>query len=237
MRDGTREDTTVSVQIEELKRAILALPFVTKLTPVRAHNGHGDGWEVSLRYSDCEEYDNCGKKPESPVQISSRHPTEFAWLQEILQRLQDRHVDCAEALTKKAAADAQTTATVSADTPRVLEAMMLFQQAKKHEQGTQDRAKAALDQMKASKKVALETEKDNDPAQKELQELQWVTSLIIVVRLYAFKNGALLRSALAKTFQLHRKVRWTRWSILTWVLWDGLRTGVLEIVLLLSKSL
>ena len=29
----------------------------------------------------------------------------------------------------------------------------------------------------------------------------------------------------------------TRWSILTWGLWDGLRTGVLENVLLLSKTL
>ena len=54
------------------------------------------------------------------------------------------------------------------------------------------------------------------------------TSLIIVVRLHAFKNGALLRSALAKTFQLHRKVRRARWSILAWGLWDGLRTGVAE---------
>ena len=43
MSDGTRWDTTTSVQIEELKRAIRALPFVTKLSPVRAHNGHGDG--------------------------------------------------------------------------------------------------------------------------------------------------------------------------------------------------
>jgi hypothetical protein len=47
MSDGTREDTTASVQIEELKRAIRALPFVTKLSPVRAHNGHVDGWGVS----------------------------------------------------------------------------------------------------------------------------------------------------------------------------------------------
>ncbi len=46
MSDGTREDTTVSVQIEEFKRAIRALSFVTKLSPVREHNGHGDGWGV-----------------------------------------------------------------------------------------------------------------------------------------------------------------------------------------------
>jgi hypothetical protein len=41
---GTREDTTVSVQIEEIKRDIRTVPFVTKLSPVRAHEGHGDGW-------------------------------------------------------------------------------------------------------------------------------------------------------------------------------------------------
>ncbi len=35
----------------------------------------------------------------------------------------------------------------------------------------QDRAKAAQDQVKVVKKVALETEKDNDAAQKEVQEL------------------------------------------------------------------
>ena len=42
--DGTREDTTMFVQIEEAKSAIRALPFVTKLSPVGAHNGHGAGW-------------------------------------------------------------------------------------------------------------------------------------------------------------------------------------------------
>jgi len=56
----------------------------------------------------------------------------------------------------------------------VLQAMMLFQQAKKNAQAAQDRAKAAQDQVKAAKKVALEAEKDNDAAQKELQELQRV---------------------------------------------------------------
>jgi hypothetical protein len=44
MSDGNREDTTMLVQIEVVKRAIRALPFVTKLSPVRAHNGHGAGW-------------------------------------------------------------------------------------------------------------------------------------------------------------------------------------------------
>ena len=59
------------------------------------------------------------------------------------------------------------------------------------------------------------------------------TSLIIVVRLHAFKTAAQLLSALAQKFQLRRKARRSRWSILDWGLWDGLLNGVLEIVLLL----
>ena len=120
MSDGNREDTTASVQIEEIKCAIRALPFVTKLSPVRAHKSHGAGWGVSLTCSACEEYDSCGKKQEPPVQVSSVHPTELACLQELLKRLQDRHVDCAEAVVKKAAADAVSAATVSPDTPNVM---------------------------------------------------------------------------------------------------------------------
>jgi hypothetical protein len=67
--------------------------------------------------------DSCGKKQEPPVQVSSVHPTELAFLQELLKRLQDRHVDCAEAVAKKAAADAASAATVSQDIPNVLQAM------------------------------------------------------------------------------------------------------------------
>jgi hypothetical protein len=56
------------------------------------------------------------------------------------------------------------------------------------------------------------------------------TSLIIVVRLHAFKNSVQFLSALAEKFQLHRKARRDLWIILVWDLWDGLRTGVLETV-------
>jgi hypothetical protein len=110
MSDGNREDTTVSVQIEEIKCVIRELPFVTKLSPVLAHKSHGGGWGVSLTYSACEEYDSCGKKQDPPVQVSL---TELACLQELLKRLQDRHVDSGEAVAKKAAADAVSVATVS----------------------------------------------------------------------------------------------------------------------------
>jgi hypothetical protein len=163
-----------NVQIEEAKCAIRKLPFVTVLAPVRAVGDKGRGWQVSLSFSRWQEYSSCHKKQEPGVRLSSRHPTELACFQELLKRLQDRHVDCAEALTKKAATDAQAPAAVSEGTPSVLEAMTLFQQVKKRAQAAQDRAKAALDQVKATKKVALEAEKDNDAPQKEVQELQRV---------------------------------------------------------------
>ena len=79
--DGTRkdtEDTTTRVQIEEVMRAILELPFVTKLSTVGPRNSHGHGYQVSLRCPSCEEYGSCGKKQEPPVQVSSVHPTELA---------------------------------------------------------------------------------------------------------------------------------------------------------------
>jgi hypothetical protein len=128
--DGTckdTEDTTTLVQIEEVKRAIRSLLFVTKLSPVGGRNSHGDGYRVTLRCSSCEEYGSCGKKQEPPVQVSSVHPTELGCLQEMLRRLQDRHVDCAEVVAKKAAADAASTVTVSPDTPNVLQEMMHLQ--------------------------------------------------------------------------------------------------------------
>ena len=108
-RDGTREDTedtTMLLQIEEVMSAIGALPIVTKLSPVGARNSHGHGYRVSLRCFSSEEYVRCGKKQETLVQVSIRHPTELVYLQELLKRLQDRHVQCAEAVAKKAAADA-----------------------------------------------------------------------------------------------------------------------------------
>ena len=93
--DGTREDTedtTMFLQIEEVIRTIRALSIVTKLSPVGTRNSHGHGYRVSLRYFVCEEYDRCGKKQETPVQVSIRHPTELACLKEMLKRLQDRYV-------------------------------------------------------------------------------------------------------------------------------------------------
>jgi beta-lactamase regulating signal transducer with metallopeptidase domain len=88
-----------------------------------------------------------------------------ACLQELLKRLQEKHGKYAEALTQKTSSqtyvksDSHVVTTVH--TPYVMQVMMLFHQAKKQAQATQDRAKAAQDQAKTS-------EKDNDAAQKEL---------------------------------------------------------------------
>jgi hypothetical protein len=57
---------------------------------------------------------------EAPVQLSYDRKTELTCLQELLKRLQDRHVDCAEVVAKKATSDAVSAATVSPDTPNVL---------------------------------------------------------------------------------------------------------------------
>jgi hypothetical protein len=98
------------------------------------------------------------ERNEPSVQVSSRHPTELACLEELLKWLQDRHVECAEAVAKKAAADAASAADVSPDTPNVLQAIMQLEQAK-------TRAKAA-------NKLALEAEKEKDDAEKEVEELK-----------------------------------------------------------------
>ena len=55
-RDGTGEstqDTTRLAEIEELKRAIRALLFVTKLSWVDAHKDKTDGWGATLKYASC----------------------------------------------------------------------------------------------------------------------------------------------------------------------------------------
>ena len=102
--DGTCEgtdDTTTLVQIEEAKCAICKLPFVTVLAPVRAVADKGRGWQVSLSCSRCQEYVSCPKKQEPAVRLSRVHPTELACLQDLLNRLQDRHVECAQAVAKR----------------------------------------------------------------------------------------------------------------------------------------
>jgi hypothetical protein len=79
-------------------------------------------------------------------------------LQELPKRLQDRHVDCSEAVVKKASVDAASSATVNPDTPNVLQTMMKLEKANA-------RAKTA-------NKVALETEKEKDATEKAVEELK-----------------------------------------------------------------
>ena len=50
-------------------------------------------------------------------------------MQELLKRLEENHGNCAEALTKKAAADAESAATVDPGAPNVLQAMMKLERA------------------------------------------------------------------------------------------------------------
>jgi hypothetical protein len=88
-------------------------------------------------------------------QFTRDRKTELAYVQELLKRLQDRHVDYDEDLSKKSADDVQAAVVVSVDTPSVLEVMILFHQVKKRAQTAQDRAKTAEDQTKVVNKVAL----------------------------------------------------------------------------------
>jgi hypothetical protein len=84
------EVTSMGVQIEEEMSAIRAMQIVTKLwVSVRKSNRDRDGCRVSLTCFSCKEYGSCGKKQEPPVQVSSRHPTLHACLQELLKRLQE----------------------------------------------------------------------------------------------------------------------------------------------------
>jgi hypothetical protein len=78
-------------------------------------------------------------------------------LQELLKRLQDRHVKYAESVAKKAAADAQAAADVSPDAPNVLQSMMHLEQAKTR--------------TKAVNKLVLDVEKEKDAGEQEVQRL------------------------------------------------------------------
>ena len=86
--------------------------------------------------------------------LSREHRTEVACLQELLKRLQDRHVECGQAVANETAADAVSASTVTPDAQNVLQAMMQLEQAKTR--------------AKASNKVALHTEKDKDTAEQEV---------------------------------------------------------------------
>ena len=93
-------------------RAIEELVFVTKLSFVPAHKDKAQGFRATLSCALCRWYDSCGKGQEQAVQLSRERTTLLACLQELRKRLEENHGNCAEALTKKAAADAQAAADV-----------------------------------------------------------------------------------------------------------------------------
>ncbi len=129
-----------------------------------------------MRCFACEEYVRCGKKQEPPVQVSSRNPTEIARLQDLLKRLQDRHVECAQVVAKKAAADDQAAAVVaSPDTPNVLQTMIQVEQTKNH--------------AKTSNKSDLEVEKEKDAAEKLLSEVEELKRQLQPKRVRAHDDG------------------------------------------------
>jgi hypothetical protein len=143
MEKGT-EDTSTLVQVEEVKCDIRKLSFVTVLSPVRVVKDKGQGHGVCLTCYCCSEHDTCGKKQEPPVHVSGERPTELVFLQELLKRLQDRHVECAQAVVKKD--DVVSDVTVNPDTPNTFQSMMTLEQ---------DKCRA-----KIANVVALETEKE-----------------------------------------------------------------------------
>jgi len=140
--------------------------------------------------------------------------------------------------------------------------MMLLHQARFRAKAAQDRAKAAQDQTKTVIKVALETEKDNDAAQKEVQDLQrvmepkrprthvatadddeecekqsWEDWDLPDHRRETTRIQNLRSIPLGSRGEVPTPQETGPWSILAWEFWDGLRTGVLETPHFLSKSL
>ena len=126
---------------------------MTALSYVRAVKDKARGVRVTLTCYNCREYGSCEKPQKAPIHLTKERTTMHACLQELRKRLQQNHGNCAEALTKKAAADAASAATVSLDTPNVLQAMMQLEQAKSRTE--------------AANKLALEAEKERDAAEKQ----------------------------------------------------------------------
>jgi hypothetical protein len=104
--EGT-ENSTMFPQLEEVEQVMRTLPFVTELSFVSSVKYKGHGVRVSLTSYPCRDYDSCTKKQETLIHISRERPTLLACLQELVKRLQDRHGEYVEAVTKakKNAAD------------------------------------------------------------------------------------------------------------------------------------
>jgi hypothetical protein len=138
------------------ERSIRTMPIVTTLSFVRSVKDKELGVRVTLTYYNCREYGSCENPQEAPIHLKKERTTMHTCLQELRKRLHQNHGDCAEGLTKKAADDTASAATVSPDTPNVLQSMMQLEQAK-------SRAEAA-------NKLALEAEKERDTPEKAVEE-------------------------------------------------------------------
>jgi len=156
MEESDGERAAGSDTAEE--RAIRAMPIVTALSYVRAVKDKARGVRVTLTCYNCREYGSCEKPQEAPIHLSKERSTMRACLQELIKRLEENHGNCAEALAKKAAADAVSAATVNPDAPNVLQAMMKLEQVNVR--------------TKTANKVALEEEKENYAAEKAVEDLK-----------------------------------------------------------------
>ncbi len=100
---------------------------MTVLSPVRTVGDKGPGWQVSLSCSRYQEYGSC-PRVSSPSLACAPHGARI--LAGAAKTTQDRHVEYAQAVAKKAAAHVASAATVNPDTPNVLQAIMNLEQAK-----------------------------------------------------------------------------------------------------------
>jgi hypothetical protein len=157
--DSSTQRTTGSDTAEGMEEhTIRAIPIVTTLSFVRAVRDKERGVRVTLTCYICREYGSCEKLQEAPIHLTKERTTMHVCLQELRKRLQQNHGNCAEVLTKKAVDDAASAATLSPNTPNVLQAMMQLEQAKSRAQ--------------AANKLALEEEKERDAAEKAVDQLE-----------------------------------------------------------------
>jgi hypothetical protein len=98
--DGERVTGSDTVEGTE-ERAIRVMSIVTTLSYVRTVKDKARGVWVTLTCYNCKEYGNCEKPQEAPIHLSKERNTMRAYLQDLLKRLEENHVNCAEVLTKK----------------------------------------------------------------------------------------------------------------------------------------
>jgi len=145
--------------MQELKVAIKALPFVSKLSPIAQTQSKPAGFRANLLCARGSEHGACGNKTEGPICISRERPTLLACLQELHTRLQEKHLEkCINAAQALNEDDAAAQAAPTAAQPDVLKAMMLLEAAKQ---------RAVI-----ANKASLEAELEKDAAEQAVEILQ-----------------------------------------------------------------